>query len=64
MHIAARFDARDQQFQKSRLDQATFVVALFMPRVGEKNVRAIKRIGRNHVFQHFHGIVLNDADIG
>ena len=41
MDIAAAFDFGQQLFNKRHLYQAAFVVAFFMPRVGEENMNAV-----------------------
>ena len=64
MHVAAGGDARGQQAHQRRLDQAALVVALLVPRVGEEDVHAVQAGGRDHVLQHLHGVVLDDAQVG
>ena len=63
MDIAAGFQFGQQFCHKRRLYQASFVVALLVPRVGEKNVDAVKRSVRQHVLHHFHRIMPHNADI-
>ncbi len=46
------------------LDQSPLVVALLVPRVREEDVHAVEAAFRQHVVDHLHGVVLEDADVG
>ena len=63
MQIATRRQAIGQLLDERRLDQTALVVARLVPWIGEKHVDAGQRIGWNHVREHFHGIVLQQAQI-
>src|SRR3989338_4250157 len=64
MEVAARLELLRQLRDKRRLDQAALVVARLVPRIGEKDMHAGERRVAEHVAQHFHGVVLDDADVG
>ena len=49
VQIAAGLEFAREQRHERRLNQTAFVMALFRPRVGEKNMRAVKCLGRDHV---------------
>ena len=63
VQIAAGLEFAREQRHERRLNQTAFVMALFRPRIGEKNMRAVKCLGRDHVVEHFNCVVLHDADI-
>ena len=56
--------ALDQLGDEIGLNQAAFVVPLFVPGIGKEDVHAVQRAGLQHVRHDFHGVVLNDADVG
>ena len=64
MQIAARRQALGKLLHERRLDQAALVMARLVPRVGEKHMDAGQRIGGDHVRQHLHRIVLQQAQVG
>ena len=64
MDVAAGLQARGKQCHQRRLDQPALVVALLVPGIGEEDMHAGQAGGRHHVFQHFDGVVLHDADVG
>ena len=63
VHIAAGLQARHQQRDELRLDQPALVMTRLVPRIGEVDVHAVEAFRRDHVFEHFDGVVLDDADI-
>ena len=63
MDVAARLEFLHEQRNERCLDQAAFVVARLVPGIGEENMHAIQRLRADHVAQHFHGVVLDDADV-
>lgn len=63
MQVRARFQARCQLRDERRLNQTAFVVPRLVPRIGEEDVHAVEAFGREHVFEHFDRVVLDDADV-
>ena len=61
--IGTRHHAAGQQLDERRLDQPSFVMALFRPGVRKINVHACQGVRRDHVVQHFHRVVLDDAHV-
>ena len=61
MQVAAGLEACRQLGHQRRLDQAALVVALLVPGVGKEDVHAIQAAGGQHVVEHLHGVVLQDA---
>src|SRR5665811_1998001 len=64
MDITAGLEFIHQLRDERSLDQPALVVARLVPRVGEKDVHAVQCVRYYHVAQHFHGIMLNDANVG
>ena len=63
MDVAAAFEFGQQLGNKRGLDQAAFVVAFFVPGVGEEDVDAVEAAVGEHVFDDFDGVVAHDADV-
>lgn len=63
MQVAARLQPITQQMDKAGLDQAPFVMAFFVPRVGKKNVDTCQTGGSDTVSQYLNGIVLDNPQI-
>ena len=61
--IAAGFEFGQQFGDEGGLYQTAFVVAFFVPRVGEEYVDAVERAVLKHIFDNFYGIVPHHADI-
>lgn len=64
MQIAAGLQAGRQQMHQRGLQQSPLVMALFRPRVGEKNMDAGEAAFSEHVGDDFDCVVLDDADVG
>src|SRR5450830_750986 len=63
MQVTAWRQAIGQLLDEWRLDQTALVMACLVPGIGEEYVDAGQRIGRDHMCQHFHRIVLQQAQI-
>ena len=63
MKVTARREARGEQRDEGRLDQAALVVAFFRPGIGKEDMDAGERRRRDHVAQHFDRVVLNHAQV-
>ncbi len=63
MQIGARLQTRNQQRDELRLDQPALVVARLVPRVRKEDMNTVEAVWRNHLFEDFDRVVLNDADV-
>ncbi|MNI94050.1 hypothetical protein D3C73_1520910 [compost metagenome] len=63
MQTAAGAQLAHQQLGKARLDQATLVVALLVPRVGEIDAHFVQCAIGDFLFQHFHRVVVVQAHV-
>lgn len=63
MKVTADAQAFHQQSYEIRLNEAALVMTLLVPGIGEIDMHAGQRTGRDHVFQHFDSVMLNDANI-
>ena len=61
--IAAGFEFGQQFGDEGGLYQTAFVVAFFVPRVGEEYMDAVERAVLQHIFDNFYGIVPHHADV-
>ena len=64
MQVATRRQTRGDQLDEWPLHQAALVVALLGPGVGKVDMHAGQRAFGDHVTQHLHRVVLDDAQIG
>ena len=64
MYVAAAFEFGQQFGHEGGLYQAAFVVAFFVPRVGEEDVYAVQTAVGQHVFDDFHRVVAHHAYVG
>jgi len=63
MQIRARLQARHEQRDELRLDQPALVMARLVPRVREEDMHTVEAVRRDHLFEHFDRVVLDDADV-
>ena len=64
MYVAAAFEFGQQFGHEGGLYQAAFVVAFFVPRVGEEDVYAVQTAVGQHIFDDFHRVVAHHAYVG
>ena len=64
VQVAAHLQARCQLGDQAGLNQAAFVVLLFVLRVLEKDVHTIQALQRQHVVNDFYCVVGDDANVG
>ena len=64
VQVTAGLEARGELGNQRPLNQAALVVLFLVPRVGKEDVRTVQAGGRQHVVNHFDGVVLQDADVG
>lgn len=62
--IGARPQAGGQQRDDFRTNQATLVMTGLSPGIGEVDVNAGERIGRDHVAHDFHGVMAHETNVG
>ena len=64
MQVAAGFEPGGELCDQRRLDQAALVVLGLVPGVGEKDVRAVQALQRQHVVNDLDRVMLQDANVG
>ncbi len=53
-----------EQLDERRLDQAPFVMALFMPRVGKENMHFIKAMMGKSLAEYLDGVMTEHTNVG